>query len=104
MQETIFDIIETADRKYIGLVDFVNAKYVTMYLVDDCPDKNHLMILFKTYYPQMRFSVFLALYARHFEFGDPILINKKLIKYHSRPLYTTKPFRAVSKVSVKEDP
>lgn len=105
MQENVFDIIETADKKYVGIVDFVSAKYVTFFSVDEVEDVDyrHLMLLYKTYYPNIRFSIFLALYARQFNFGDPILINKKLIKYHSRPLYTTKPFRAVSKITGEKE-
>jgi hypothetical protein len=98
---SVFDIIETPDKKYVGVVDYVSTKYISFFDISgiEDPDFRHLVILYKTYYHRMRFSVFNAMYAAQFDFGDPILINKKLIKYHSKPLYATAPYRSVRKVS-----
>lgn len=99
---SLFDIIDTKERRYIGIIDFVNSKYVTFYDMSNLADPNltHLAILYKTYYPTMRFSVFVATHAPQFDFGNPVSINKKLIEYHSRPLHPTLPTKKVSKMRV----
>lgn len=99
---TLLDVIETDSRKYVGVIDFITTKYVAFFDTSDLEDQDHrhLMILYKTYYSDIRFSIFIATHAAHFDFGEPILINKKLIKYHSKPLYVNRPFRSVSKVTI----
>jgi hypothetical protein len=101
-KSTVLDIIKTEDKTYIGVVDYVTTKYISMYDVSlfEDPDYRHLMILYKMYYSNMRFSIFIATTASHFDFGDPVMINKRKIVSHSKPLHITKPFRSVKKVMI----
>ena len=104
MQETahtLFDIIDTDQRRYVGVIDYVNSKYVTFYdLSGGDPEIHHMVVVYKTYFPHMRFSMFVASYMPQYEIDTPLMINKKLIKYHTAPLKNTAPPRRVKRIEV----
>lgn len=99
-EENVFNIIETEDTRYVGIVDFVTTKHVIMYDFSNNNDTKcrMLAISHKLFYSNMRFSIFKSLFANHLSFDTPVLINRKLIKYTSVPLMRTTIKREVSKV------
>ena len=94
----VMDVVVRSDgRSHVGVVDYTTTKHVIFFdfSVNKQSDVVRAVILWRTMYDNMRFSVFINTYCRALKIGHPILINKKEIVagYHSTP--TSKPKRKV---------
>jgi hypothetical protein len=94
MQETDLDIIETNNRLYCGIIDYVSSKYVIFYDVSKNPSAQKLMEIYKSRFPNMRFAVFLETFFTQHNL-HPILFNKKSIVSSSKPLEINLPNRKI---------
>lgn len=103
MQENLLDIIETENKTYIGVIDYVSAKHVTIFDMsqNDDPELSLIVIIYKMYFSTMRFSVYKAKYFAHYVMNTPITVNKKNIKKSSHNLVTHKPNKKTFKYSNK---
>jgi hypothetical protein len=89
----LLDQIKTETNEFIGVVDYVTSKYVTLFDVssNNDPEITKLLILYKMYYSHLRFSVFKALFFPHFPMEAPIMINRKTIQETSKVLSIERP-------------
>lgn len=104
MQDTLFDVVKTNDnRTYIGVVDYVSPRHVTIFDLTNNKDPvlSMAVILYKLYYPTMRFSVFKAQYFAHYPINAPLMVNKRNIKESSVKLETHIPNKKVFKFTNK---
>lgn len=101
MTAAVLDKIKTENGTLFGVVDYVSTKYVTMFILhdNDPAEVSMMMITYKTFFSYMRFSVFKSLYFPQHQIRPPVMLNKKVIKEHSRPLTQNRPNRVVNKVS-----
>lgn len=103
MQESLLDIVETEKFKITGIVDYVSTKHITIYDMtnNDDPDFTMAAIIYKTYFSNLRFSVYLSLYFAHHNVTPPVMINKNAIKYSTKKLVTQKPNRKSFRTTTK---
>lgn len=81
MSSSVLDRIETDMGVVFGVVDFVSSRHVTVFPIssDSSPNESTMAIIYKTFYPHMRFAVFAAMYFPQIEIGPPIMINRRAI-------------------------
>lgn len=94
MSETfVMDTIATNKKTYVGVIDFSTTKHIMFYDLtnNNDPDLITMVILWRSYYSDMRFSVFKATYCDNIDIGSPIMINKKTIKNEYRDIKNVKP-------------
>lgn len=98
----LLDEIRTNDKVLTGIVDYVNSKYVTFYdfSMNSDPNAIKVLLIWRSYYSHIRFSIFKELYFRNLDMGFPIMINKKTI-ISGIPGLTQKPSRKVERVLPK---
>lgn len=103
MQDNLLDVIETENYTYIGVIDYVSTKHVTVFDMsqNDDPELSLAVILYKMYFSHMRFSVYKALYFAHYPMNPPVMVNKKNIKSSTHRLSTNKPNKKVFKFTNK---
>lgn len=100
MQNTnLLDCITTNKTMY-GVIDHVTTKYVAFYdlTMNENPYLVKVVLIWRSYFTHMRFSMFVDMYFRSLQLGHPILLNKKTITTPT-PTTTQKPKRKIEKVS-----
>lgn len=95
----LLDEIETGDKTLTGIIDFVNTKYVSFYNLSMNADPYiiKVVLLWRSYFSHIRFSVFKALYFENLKIDHPIMINKKTIT-NGIPSSTPRPKRRIERV------
>lgn len=91
MSTNILDKITTnAGEEYSGVIDYVTAKYVSFFDTTDNNDPviTKILILYKSYYSHMRFSIFKAMYFPMQEMR-PLVINRKTITESTKEIETS---------------
>lgn len=103
VQENLLDIIKTENKTYVGVIDYVSTKHVTIFDMTNNYDSELSMavIIYKMYFSYMRFSVYKAKYFAHYDINEPLMVNKKNIKDSSHDLVTHKPNKKTFKYSNK---
>lgn len=98
----LLDEIETTQKTMTGVIDYVSTKYITFYdfSMNDDPYIIKVILLWRSYFTHMRFSVFKELYFRSVNIGYPVMINKKTV-VSGVPNITTKPKRKTERVLPK---
>lgn len=93
----ITDTITTDSKTYVGIIDYATTKHVMFYdfSQNNNPDIIMMLIVWKSYFSSLRFSVFKSLYFDHFDIGSPIMINKKTIKSNTGHIPVSKPKRKI---------
>lgn len=92
---SVLDTVETTHKTYVGVVDFISAKHIIFYDLSQgrCPQTIALILVWKLYFPDVRFSVFLVQYGGKQYINQPILISRKGIVSCSKKLEVDKPKR-----------
>lgn len=91
MSTNILDrIVTNSGNFYDGVIDYVTNKYVSFFDATDNndPQITKILIIYKSYYSHLRFSVFKSMYFPQVEMR-PIVINRKSIAESSLPIETT---------------
>lgn len=91
----LLDIVETNIETKKGIVDFVSTKHIIFYDLSDNndPKLTALIIIWRTYFSDTRFSIFVSLYGGDISIPSPILISKKGINDTNHSLTPNKPKR-----------
>lgn len=92
---SILDTIKTTTGTVVGIVDFTAAKHIIFYDLtqERCPHTIAMILVWRLYFPEIRFSVFLVQYGGKQYIGAPILISRKGIEECSIELVVDKPKR-----------
>lgn len=100
----IMDTIVTNAKTYVGVIDLVTTKHVMFYdfTQNNNPDIVTMAIIWKSYYGNLRFSVFKSLYFDHYDIGHPIMINKKTIQNDISHISQSKPKKKVIRTITNE--
>lgn len=95
----LLDEIKTENKVLNGVIDFVSTKYITFYdfSMNDDPYIIKVILIWRSYYSHIRFSIFKEMYFRSLVIGHPIMINKKTI-ISGVPMLTPKPKRKTERL------
>lgn len=98
----LLDEIHTNNKTLRGVIDFVSTKYVTFYdfTMNEDPYLVKVVLIWRSYYSHIRFSVFTEIYFKSLVIGHPVMINKKTFTSPVPPP-TPKSKRRVERVSPK---
>lgn len=98
----LLDEIKTTEKVLNGVIDFVSTKYITFYdfSMNDDPYVIKVILLWRSYYSHIRFSIFKEMYFRSLDIGHPIMVNKKTV-VSGVPNITPKPKRKTERVLPK---
>ena len=91
MSTNILDkIVTISGEYYAGVIDYVTAKYVSFFDAtnNNDPEITKILIIYKSYYSHLRFSIFKSMYFPQIEMR-PIVINRRTIAESSREIETT---------------
>lgn len=99
--ENIFETIEAEDGVYNGIVDYVSKRQVILYDISRSNEAlcRLIVIQWKLYHFDMRFSIFKEIYYPKAKFPDPIVLNINAIKTATFDLEPTKPKRSRYRVT-----
>lgn len=95
MHYNILDTIETDNRVFKCVIDYVSRRQVIIYDLTNSNDPlfRLIAIKWKAYHYDKRFSVFMSIYFPHVSLPDPIVLSLNSIKYSTIDLECTKPKR-----------
>ena len=86
----VMDVVGTKEKTYVGVVDYSSTKHVIFFdfTVDKSVDVITAVIIWRSLFHNMRFSIFVNTHCPSLQIGLPILINKKDVVsgYDSSPL------------------
>lgn len=101
----LLDIIETEDKVYNCVIDYISKRQIIIYDLTGCNDATIRLILikWKMNFPNLRFSIFKSIYYPNVKLSAPIVLSLKSVKYSNRCLKPTKPKRSVVKINASPD-
>lgn len=75
----VMDVITTKNNTHVGVVDYSSTKHVIFFDfgINKSTDVITMIIIYRTYYSNIRFSIFVNMYFSGIQIGHPILINKR---------------------------
>lgn len=102
ISENIFEIIETNNKIYTCVVDYVTQRQVMFYDLTNhtCPLFRLIIIKWKLYGYDMRFSMFVNKYYPKVEIPDVTVINRKSVINSSVILTPNKPERSMTRIVI----
>lgn len=98
----LLDEVQTNNKVLNGVIDFVSTKYITFYdfTMNDDPYLIKVVLIWRSYFSHIRFSVFTEIYFKSLVIGHPIMLNKKTITT-PLPGATPKNKKKIERVSPK---
>jgi hypothetical protein len=99
--EHVLDTIETENKVFTCIVDYVTKRQVMIY---DLTNENDplfrlIAIKWKLYHYDMRFSIFKSKFFPTVKLPNVIVVNKGSIKYSTHDLKPTKPKRSKPRIT-----
>ncbi len=75
----LLDQISVGKKDYKGVIDYVTSKHYVFYDLTNNNDPNvpTMVMIWKSYFPHLRFSVFKSLHFPNVKVGSPYLLKKK---------------------------
>jgi hypothetical protein len=105
MSGNLLDIIETEDKVYNCVIDYISKRQIIIYDLTGINDATVrlLLIKWKMNFPNLRFSIFKSIYYPNVPLNKPVILSLKSVKYCNRCLKPTKPKRSVVKIVASPD-
>jgi len=97
----LLDVIHVGNKTYKGIVDYATTKHYVFYDFTNNNDPNITMIviIWRTYFNHIRFSVFKSIHFPDAEVGNSFLLRKKeVVSEHKLP-NTTRTKRSVTRIT-----
>lgn len=97
----LLDIIETEDKVYNCIIDYISKRQIIIYDLTGVNDATVrlMLIKWKMNFSNLRFSLFKSIYYPTVKLNKPIVISSKAVKYCNRCIKPTKPKRTVIKIN-----
>lgn len=103
--EKLFEIIETKNKVHTCVIDYVSKRQVMVYDLTNTDDTifRLMVVKWKLYHFDMRFSIFKAIYYPTVDIPPVTVINRRAIVYCSAELKLTKPKRSKVRINLELD-
>lgn len=103
MTETndLLDVIHVGSRTYKGIVDYATTKHYVFYDLtnNDDPNISMIVIIWRSYFNHMRFSVFKSIHFPHAEVGNSFLLRKKEVTSEQKLPNMSRTKRSVTRIT-----
>jgi hypothetical protein len=100
-REDLLDVIQVGNKTYKGIIDYSTTKHHIFYDLtnNDNPKVSMMIIIWRTYFDHLRFSVFKSMYFAGMDIGTSFLLRKKEVEFQTNAPPAAKSKRSVTRVT-----